>query len=429
MRRPLFAVPFLRAMNRSKLIPILLFLLLLFGKQVYAESQTADYLLSQFNKVDLKSLKPHISSHYSLEIAEKFEQLEQTEAANQALNRILDLRQSGTNGSIDAALFSYARNRHDLSLAEKVLKEAEQVHDWQLDDLDLLRYRAGQKEAIENYPRGDQTFYSAMDLANTFIDLVEFEKAEQFVTGIKITKENDPNAVTGLVLERIADEHLKKGDREAAIRAIDKAYLIGGNLFYTGYGIEVKHLSMHGKLAKEHKKLARRGEAYRGHMARELLVGLIYELKETGHFQEAKNVAKHLNKDEELYRMFGLIAAAQVISGQPGEAFATASEIKDEMGVLLVRLQIANAMASIGEQESAQNLIQFAMEALQGKPFKDVQEHYYSIAKTAGLLDNEDLLKRIISVCETDSHRLRIIREALNGLVAQKQVASNPADA
>ena len=88
--------------------------------------------------------------------------------------------------------------------------------------------------------------------------------------------------------------------------------MVAGNQFYTGYAINVTHRSMHGVLTQDLERFARRGVAYRDHMAHELIRHLIGELVRSGHFEEAKSTAAMLENVEHVRRCQQFIAISQL---------------------------------------------------------------------------------------------------------------------
>ena len=201
-----------------------------------------DRLLAQIATIEFDQIPESRAVHHLLSLAKSCDKLQRADLSDRLFKQALEISNQNEKRAYHYSLFNYADQKDDLKLAESIVENAVQNRDSMLDRLDLMKYRLGDKEALANYPRQKQTFYNAMDLAQTFIELGEYEKAEKYVTGIKISKENDPLSVTGLILNEIAERHLAEGNEELAREYIDKAFTIAGHLFYTGYCLSLIHI-------------------------------------------------------------------------------------------------------------------------------------------------------------------------------------------
>ncbi len=271
--------------------------------------------------------------------------------------RALQVASQKTNLLFHRYLFLYAKEINDLNLAAEIAKAASKAKttgDSLQNQLAILQYKAGDKNAIADYPSGKQTFFSAMSLARMHIELGEFHLAEQLATDIEITEENDPLDVTGLILKQIAQALQRQGKKPQAIEFIDRAYDVAGKQFYTGFGIEATYLAMHGSLVENAERLAKRAVAYRGFHARELTQALIRELVEYGALDKAFEMTRFLTEREEVDQSIGGIALAHAKRGDDVKAQQVLEIIKTSSAKYQAQIALASFYLIDGRAELAQ---------------------------------------------------------------------------
>lgn len=316
---------------------------------------------------------------------------------------------------LDAAL---AMDR--LDLAERILAEADAQHASMLDRMALYKFRHGQESALDGYPFSGKklTFYDAMDLGNTYIDMGLLEELEDFLSDLDITEENDPEDAAGILYERIAADARQAGDMKTARKYIDKAYQIAGRQFYTGFSIDVTRRSIHGTLVMDVETMRDRALAYRGHMARELLQGLIAELVEIKEFRLAESTARsHLEDEADIVQAIARIAEKQAASGDYQGALGLMRELKDRQQLSALRISVAKALLQDGKREAARDLADLA-----AKDFERTQAFdrlYAHLAAFEGAYcaaapvdaDHTENLKRLKSaISEPDREQVRGMR-------------------
>lgn len=389
----------------------------IFSSVLFADEKVdpAEWLVQQSLSLDTEQIGDHRTVYYLTSIAGACDRLGRSDLSEQIIAAALEIANRDEKRATYQTLFRYAEAKGDLKLATIIAEGAVQNRDSHLNRLDLMKYRLGDQHALENYPRGEQDFYNAMDLARTYVEMGEYDLAEKYVTGIKISEENDPRAVTGLILRDIANAHRKQGRQKLAEKTVDKAFNIGGGLYYTGYVIEIAHRSIHGGLEEGLDKFAQRGERYRGHMGKELVGSLISELIEIKQFQNARKTANHLKESKDRHRYLAAIAVAMVKAGQPGDAFEIINEISDQSAQTLARIQLAAALWSLGEKESSKNLVKFAASKLAGQPFSECEEILLAMAGLYAQTGDFSKVQSISRLAEEPLQRLKIINSALEG--------------
>ena len=232
------------------------------------ETLSADWIQSQVSKLDLSTFAN--LAYFSREYCSKLELLGRRKDAIGHWRLSFEIISKQGKHSYELLDAAIALNR--LDLAEKCLPESGRQRNSMLDKIDIARYKAGEIDELPEFPRGVElmTFYDAMEFSDAYLAREQYDKLDEFLSDLKITEENKPEDVAGLIYSRIAKEAREAGDLDKAKTYINKAHLIGGRLFYTGYGINIRHKAIHGVLMDELDRWVSRGEAYRGHMAREL---------------------------------------------------------------------------------------------------------------------------------------------------------------
>ncbi len=390
-----------------------------------ANAQTArkrelwDWLTTQTSQIEFEKIKPFQAIYILLSIAQSCHTLEQKELAGKYLQLARTIADKDKPRSHHFRLFTYAINVGDMELAEEIAKAS--ASESLLDRLDLERFRRGDRAAIKDYPRGKMTFYNAMELARVYVEQGDYKRAEEFVTDIEISEENDPRAVTGMILEEIAKRYRAKGDLENAKRYIDKAVAVAGNLFYTGYGIQVMHRSIHGELAKDLEQFAQRGANLRGHMGRELVQILVYELIRTGYFEEAKRTARLLDKSEDVHSCMQALASEQAKRGDITAALKTVEELDDPLARSRARLGIAEVLQESGNRETAKKMADFLLRGLTKEMDAEGERHCQRLAKLYGALKSQAEIEQLVALAQTPPLKAQCIAQAIQGVAASKQ--------
>lgn len=402
-------------------ITSLLSLLILFlsTAEVCAEENVdpVERVAAQVATLNFDSISESRAVYHLISLAKSCDKLQRTDLSGRFFAQASEISSRNEKRAYHFSLFNYADQKDDLKLAESIVENALQSRTSMLDRLDLMKYRLGDKEALASYPRQKLTFYNAMDLAQTYIELGEYEKAEKYVTGIKISEENDPLSVTGLILNEIAERYQAEGNEALAKKYIDKAFTLAGNLFYTGYCIEIDHRSMHGELTIDVEDFAERGQRHRGHMGRELVGNLIRELIDTKEFQAAKQAIQYLEEEKYQQQYLGRIAVAMAKDGQPGEAFQAINEMTDQSAQTFAQIELAATLWSLGEKESSSNLLRFTEAKLDGNSFSEFESHYQVLIKRYSQIGNQEKIESILKLAKEDLQRLRLIDKSLQGYV------------
>lgn len=388
--------------------------------QSRADDGVLTWLAKAAREAPFEELTGHRAIYYSLDIAKHSHDLGQKELAGELFQKAVKLVEADEKKRFHGSLVSYAIHVGKLEVAEKYALAAGTRTDTYLDELAIAKYKAGDKDAIKDYPRAEQDFYNALNLATALIDLGEYDKAEEYVTDIKISEENDPRAVTGLALERIAERCQAQGDLDGAKRYIDKAVAVGGNLFYTGYCLKVTHKSIHGTLKDGLNKFARRGVAHRGHMARELLMNLGGALISAKHYKEAKRVALMIDEEEDVESMMSAIAASQAKHRLFRDAYDTIDEIEDAEGRSLARLGMATSLLQAGKADIANKHADSVLATTLAKPDDEVSKQTIRLVDVYALLGNTSNVEKLVERSTDPATRIARIHTAFRTLAKHK---------
>ncbi len=384
-----------------------------FAGQDSQDREFRDWLMVQAREIDFDQISPHRAIYALLAIAESCAAMEQDALADQYFQRALSIDEKDKKGSHHFTLFAYAIDTEQMTLAEKIAKDSKS--DALLDRWDLERFRRGDRDAIKDYPRGEMTFYNAIELANVFIELGDYDRAEEFVTDIEITEENDPKDVAGITLENIAKRYRENGDMENAKRYIDKAVAVAGNQFYTGYAINITHRSIHGVLTEDLDKFARRGVAYRGHMGRELVQLLVSELVRTGRFEEAKKTAVLLEKPEDVRSSLRNVAIEQARRGDMTAALKTVEQLEDAQARNAARLGIAEVLSEAGNSDTARKLADFVLSNMKTEIDEELERTYQRLAHLYGALRCQPQLEQLIAHANSPTLKADCVWNAIKG--------------
>ena len=384
------------------------------------DSVSVDWFQSQVSVLDFSSFAN--APYFSRQYCSKLELLGRREDAIEHWEvsfKITEMQGKHSYELLDAAI---ALNRFDL--AEKCLPEAGRQRNSMLDKIDIARYKAGKIDALPEFPRGVElmTFYDAMELSDAYLAREQYDKLDDFLSDLKITEENEPEDVAGLIYSRIAKEAREAGNLEKAKTYINKAQLIGGRLFYTGYGINIRHKAIHGVLMDELDRWVSRGEAYRGHMARELLQGLIRELLVIQQYEAAAKIAEeNLEDPEDTIAALGRIASQRARDGEVGKALGMIRKFQEGRAKDIARLKLAQAMSLSGNQKGATEILEIVRPKL--KESDEFKYHYYAAAKLAGSLGRTDLITELVDSAKSDYDKGLRLLQAMDGFIAARTKA------
>ncbi len=338
--------------------------------------------------------------------------------AKQWYDKAFELASQQENRQYHRFLFSYAQETGDLELATTIAEAAaprKTVGNSLRNKLAIWKYRAGDRDALQEYPYGKQTFYTAMDLGQMHVELEEYKEAETLVTGITITSENDPLDVTGLILEAIAKDLLAEGEKERALEFIDKAYDIAGKQFYTGFGIELAYLGMHGKLVENMDRLAKQAAAYRGHFARELTQSLVRELIEIKELDVALKAAKYLDDVEDRENSITNVALAYADHGDEDRAKKLISLMNSPKAKFHGQVRLASFYASQDKLDTARSMASTTNTEM--KEEEEVNLNYVRSTLCTLLVKLGDYNTALSLVQETDDdYKLKILQSAVRGV-------------
>ena len=186
----------------------------------------------------------HQSIYALLEIVKHVNEIDKPELSTALWQRAKRMLGDDAKIQYQQHLLQVALTFDELESATSIAKSAEGK--WQklwLDTVDLVKLKRGQEDALKNYPREPMDFFKALEHGNALVTARRFEKADKFVQDLDIPhEENDPRGVGAMVYRKIAEYYQKKGDDKNARKYIDKAMAIGGNLYYTGFGVKAKKM-------------------------------------------------------------------------------------------------------------------------------------------------------------------------------------------
>jgi tetratricopeptide (TPR) repeat protein len=374
-----------------------------------------DWLLLQASEIDFDQMTSQRTIYALVTIAEGCHAMDQHELAREYFERSLKIHEMDGKANQPFTLFNYALDTNQLDLAGQIAEDSGSPT--LLDRWDLERFRRGDQDSIERYPRVEMTFYNAIELANVFIELGHYDRAEEFVTDIEIRNGNEPEDVTGITLENIAKRYRADGDVENAKRYIDKAKAIAGNQFYTGYAINITYRSIHGVLTEDLDEFARRGAAYPVHMGRELIALLASELVRTGYDEEAKRVVSLLKEPEDFRRTMRGLAMGQARRGDITAALKTVEALEDRQAKNAARLGISRVLCDTGGLETASELADLVMRDLNGRQEIDenLARDLKSLAQLYGRLCCRSQLEQLINRANTPLLKTDCLLRAITG--------------
>ena len=321
------------------------------------------------------------------------------ELAQTFLNRAETIAKAKEKHHHHYRLFDCAVAIKQLGRAEEIASAAGSAKNRLLDKLDIAKYRLGNHKALQNVPRDKLDFFSALEIADAMVDAGEFDTAEKFVSELDIPKEpNDPRTVVAFTYRSIAKKYRDRDDIKNAKKYIDKAMQIGGNLYYSGYGIKIAKRSIYGELKNGLDKFARRGAIHPGHQGRELVMLLSGELIDTAHFKEAKRIRKYLDNEPDRNAVMQRVVVAQANQGNLKDALATIDEIKDDSTKALARLGLAGTLWKKGKSEMATEIAMSEYKTLKNaKRTEKLDKQYQSLANILSVMRRIEEIDEILS--------------------------------
>ncbi|MEM7474363.1 MAG: hypothetical protein AAF483_05165 [Planctomycetota bacterium] len=383
-------------------------------------SSTADSLawyIEELEKVDLEKIDNGVA-YFGSRCCETLQAMGEEEKAFEFWEKafqILSKRKSSMQFPLETAL-----KLGRIDLAERCVADAGSLSNSWRDKIALAKYANGDEEALKDFPHGEKmlTFYNALELANTLVDMGRLDELEEFLSDLEISPENPPESVSGIIYKTIAKKARKTGDMDKAKKYIDKANDIGGNLYYTGFNIRNTHAAIHGKLMDDIERRAALGEAYRGHMARELLWSLVNELIQIQEFDAAIKVTERIEDEKDVQMILARIAYARAESGDYRGAIGMLRELKEANRKNYARLEIAKAMIRNGNEEGALSLIELAKPSL--RPEKSWEDQYRLLAELGGMLHSEQIILDARETSEDEYERALRTLQALQGFKAMQ---------
>lgn len=338
-------------------------------------------------------------------------------AADRLYRAAEELGQKDSTLGSQFLLIDYAIETNQLELTGVLAKRAKLDDVTFLDRLAIAQYRHGDDSALDDFPHAPLDLQRALELASAMIDRGEYERASEFVLGVKITEENDPKDVAGIAFEKIALKCFDEGNKEGARVWIDQAYEIAGTQYYTGMSITNWHLAIHDQLAEKFELQAKRAVAYRGHMARELLLGLIDCLVRNDQLENAEKVIPKLTEasNRDLARQKVVLRIAN--SGRIDEARKLVDSLETEDGKAMLTIQIAEVIRKQGDLAKAAELISAMQERMEADPTQQSTRMRATLIQLCTLLDQSSAVKTVIDDERLSANdRSQLIAAALRGL-------------
>lgn len=411
----------MQSQKRAIFIALVLALCPQFAKSQEPEKISLNWLVQAMTDVDLSEMGRG-APYYTQATCSRLLQVERKTEAVELWERCFELVMQESNGKVDSHdLMDAALEMNRLDLARRVLDASDTQTDAMRDQIALYLFKQGNEQALAKYPHGVpmMTFYDAMDLGQTYIEMERFEALEELLSDLKITEENAPEDVAGILYEKIAQDARQAGDQERAEKYIDKAFTIAGRQFYTGYGVKVAHRAIHGRLVETVDDLTGEALAYRGHMARELMQGLIAELLTIGEYDlAAKIAAEHLEDPEDQARALARLAQQRADAGDYRGALGMVRRLTDPQQQNAVRLRVAIALLKIGKREAALELANFVRERLE--PQEKHENLRASLAEFSGMLRDRELLDSTLAATENSFRRGQWLHSAFDGFRAME---------
>lgn len=394
-------------------------LVLLFGCPLVAQTERQvlwNSLVQRFHEIDWSLMPDREALLLLLEASLICHEADKPELSVQYLQDAIEIDKQNSQPATVWPLFNCAIKIGQLELAAEIAKSSEHSSNNMLDRLAVARYKRGDEKALDDYPREELDFYNALSLASAYAELGEYDKLDEFVSGIESLPSNDPRGVGAITYENLAKKFHDQGDGERAKKFIDKAMEIGGNLYYTGYAIQVTRRSIYGELTTDVEQFAKKGAAYREHMGRELVTNFLLELARTGHFTEATNLVRFIDEQDDRSYARRLIAIEQASQGKFEGAIESVNSIIDKDMIARTRLEIATQLWRVNQTDEAMTMVAQVSETIANDEDLQNERQYGYLAHVYGVMNSADDIARIIGVADAPVEKAGRLVRAMKGV-------------
>jgi tetratricopeptide (TPR) repeat protein len=395
-----------RMIHCPRLFFVPLLILPFFMNRTLAEENAAvNYLGEEASKIDWQKLEPYIRVHVALQAALWAHELKKTELERLVYRVVLDSAREFPDCRFHGQLVRFALSTDQFELAESFAGEAEKKNDRLQDEILLARYKAGNLESLDSYPLAPLDFYNGLALINCYIKSEEYEKAVEFVSKIEIPPESDLDQLAPLAHKMIAEAYETQGNLAQAKEHFDRAMQIGGGLYYTGFLIQVKHKSIHGRLAEDSDQMSTLGANYGDHMGRELVQSLTSELVRKGHLEEAKKAATKLESEVDRDHVLAKIARVHFKRGEHELCNQEIATMKNSNARLRAQIDLALDHWRLGEHSQAESIAASVFKALNQEPMVKHDYLRWELATAFCVFDDRESLKTLVdSVTDKTTH-------------------------
>lgn len=181
---------------KPELVPMstrcsILFLLLILPRAAFSQEEgSRDELLSlrselvqKIHQLDLSEFSAGDSVTLCLAASYAFSEAEMEELAGHYFQQAIKVASASDGKKYQYRLFDHALKIHDLESAADIAEDSDREGRF-LDRLAVEKYRRGDDEALEGFPRETLDFHIALDLADAYAKRREYEKLNTFVRGI-----------------------------------------------------------------------------------------------------------------------------------------------------------------------------------------------------------------------------------------------------
>lgn len=377
-------------------------------------------VLKKINAIDFESLNEHSAIYYLLDIAKSLDQIDKQELGQTVWHRAKTIVDATEKLNYQTTIFQAALTFKDLTIASKFVSEVEGEKDKFLDSLDLEIFKrtfskTKDRSAIANVPRQELDFWLATEIGQAYVAAGDFEGANRFVEELDIPhKENDPRTVGTWVYKSIAREMQSNGDMAGAKKYADKAMEIGGNLYYSGYGVKILRRSIYGELTKGLKQFAQLGERHRGHQGRELVQSLIAELVSTGYLKEAVQCTSHLADQKDIDKVLWKVSIAYQKHGKHDLAISTVRKISSPSTQVAAKLLIAAELWHNKKVKLANSLFEKSLMELDSiEDWRTNTIAIQSVAEACVVMAKKDDYESLFSKCKSPLGKAKLVTYAI----------------
>ena len=204
---------------------------------------------------------------------------------------------------------------------------------------------------------------------------------------------------------------------------------VGGRLYFTGFSLQITHRSIHGKLTEGLDDFAQLAARHRGHLGRELTQLLVQELHRKGYFDQAKNVARNLEEQDDVDDCFADVAIQQANQNEFAAAYRTIEQIKSDTYRDTARIGVANALRRAGKVPMAIKMLDLAGRAIGGVAESEDKPRNRMIRRLVnayGALGNKGQVDRLVAGAQDESEKLERLAHALHGYTYRNGEDPNP---